>query len=448
MSENNHNESLSISPQDDPDAANVGVNFYPRHVWNRQKEILIGTRGKVSPNSTKTRRIFKMAKALGQKFALYSWMLNGIGCRDNLKFYIDHAAEQVGVNEKTVDRQLAALEQDGWITRRRNIHGGNRTYSTYVLNPINKIIGDDGHGPKLKHFREPRGGKTTRKQGPKRRVTDVPTRKDTNVPTKRAKKTGQESQASLPPSSSHPSGARHAEAGRAGQAPATATAGFATKGDIHAQNIQTWVMQNEEMFSTLGFKAQLPASLVKDILKYTDGDDERWIEFVSEIWPVLLEQCRASEWLSEGRCRVGFGWLFLKSKTNPDETNLDSFMLSQRYTDLTIPEKMFSPGERVIVWGQPTPKLVLGFKPASLTTYRLVAETITDPAEIEPNTIEVSCRLLSPAAKVAEGTVLASSGLSGVVAVVEEAEGRGRDEASRAAAEEDDELLRLWNEPE
>ena len=395
----------------------VARSLFRQPTWNRRKEILYGTRDKVHPDSTKTRRQFKIAKALGTRFTLYSWMLNGVGPRDHLKFYIDHAAEQIGVNEKTIDRQLASLEQEGWISRKRNIHGGNRTYSTYILNPISEIIGDDGHGPKLKHFRNK--AEAGRQSASQRRDIDVPTCRDTDVPTKRAIKPNNEKQTVLTSPSSSPShsfqGAKQAEAGRVGASPTTASAGFATKGGTHSQQIHSWIEQNEKTFTELGFKHQRPATLAKDILRYTDGDDERWNHFVEDIWPLLLEQCRASEWLSEKRCRVGFGWLFLPSVKEPGNSNLQVFMFTRNYTNISIPDTVWKTGHRVWVYGHPTPAIIRGFRPGSLLVYRVHGETVVDPQAIEDNTYEASLSQLSDA----EGIVLASCGISDVLAVEE-----------------------------
>jgi hypothetical protein len=300
-------------------------------VWNSKKAILYGTPDKINPTTTTLRRLIKISRKLGPSTLLYLWIVERIHLDKKTrvectKFKIADAAEELGVNEKRIDRWLKALRQGGWISSQQRRYMGRNTYCTYFVNPINELIQDDGHAS------------VTSSQ---RRDTDVPTRRDTDVPAKRANKDEQRQRVS--PSSPPTQGSKTEGAGRASHpAPACFAPRQGEGTHILDDKISQFLRDNESIILGYGFKPNPIPSLVKDVQSYFQDDAELWDLFV-ENWPLLRIKLRHNQIIKKSKPPLGFGWLFLQSKLCPEEINLQVVLFSSQYDKVEWPTRLYKP---------------------------------------------------------------------------------------------------------
>jgi hypothetical protein len=280
-----------------------GVSLYPgaamdrQHVWNRRKEILIGTQDRVNPTRAMARRASMICLGLGATAAYYFWLVDRIGSGDRTRFFINDAAGELGTTALTIKRYNRRLKTDGWIDIIPRRYQGRNTYAEYVLNPINMIINEDGHA-----FQE-------------RSITPDTACSITSHTAKRALKQKRESPHVLPVSSPHSLSevAEQAEAVR-GFAPRPASFRPLGEQDEAWQSITRsvlfWCRQHNPFLVSCGFKERTDHSICKDILTFLAeyGDPQAtWDLFLADIWPPLSMKLPTVEFIKSGRHGLGAG---------------------------------------------------------------------------------------------------------------------------------------------
>jgi len=292
-------------------------------VWNRRKEILIGTQAKVSPATAMARRASLVCQVVGKAAGYYFWMVSRLrGQDDHTRFKIKTAAAENNLSIRTVKYYNKRLAKLGFITIINRSWQRRNTYSEYTLNPINDIIKDYGVVKKQK------ASKTVQKLALPGSAKTC-TAKRSLFPVQRA---------SLSRSSTLPEAAKQAKR-------AVASPPAPRPSDPQGIDISSWFQQNLPWLLESGFKPQAPSQFKRDVDLWTQQYDEpqqAWNTFL-ELVPRLQIQLPLT-FIKKRKHNLSPGWLFKPSKHDPEETNFEVITFSLHYGGVELPQQIFIPG--------------------------------------------------------------------------------------------------------